>query len=388
MFQKILSRFVKDGAERDRPEVRERYGKLAGLMGIVSNLLLFGLKLGVGLWYHSLSVIADAVNNLSDAGASVVTLAGFQLAGRPADREHPYGHGRYEYIAGLIVSFIIILIGFQLALASVAKIRFPTAVTLAPPAFLILLASIAIKLGQSRFYQATGRLIRSQALAAAAADSRNDVISTAAVLISAAVSRYSGLPLDGCAGLLVALFIIWSGVSLTKETLNPLLGERPDEELVSGIWARLEGYKDVLGYHDLMIHNYGPGRSFVTVHAEVPADRDVLISHELIDGIEEDFFRATRLPLTIHMDPVVVNDPMVNEAKEKIGGILKAIDPSLTFHDFRMVPGEASRNLIFDVAVDFDFALEDMALKTLIRQKTREQEPTWRTVVKIDRHYF
>lgn len=382
--------FIKDSENKEDPKVRESYGKLAGVVGIISNLILFVMKIVTGLLSGSIAITADAVNNLSDAGSSIVTLVGFHLAGMPADKEHPYGHGRYEYIAGLIVAFIIILIGFQLFLASINKIRFPEKTDFNLVFAFILIASIVIKLWQSRFNKKLGRLIRSQALIATAADSLNDVISTSAVLISALISYFMGFELDGYMGLLVAAFIIYSGIGITRETINPLLGTTPDEELVECIWQKLREYEGeiVLGYHDLMIHNYGPGRSFVTVHAEVPAERDILECHDLIDDIEAEFGYKLQIPLTIHMDPVLLNDEKVNYAKEKIEDILKAIDSGITFHDFRMVPGESHSNLIFDVVVDFSFTMQDMELKHLIRERTREFNARWRTVVKVDRHYI
>ncbi|MEL7624265.1 MAG: cation diffusion facilitator family transporter [Clostridiales bacterium] len=382
--------FIKDSENKEDPKVRESYGKLAGIVGIISNLILFVMKIITGLLSGSIAITADAVNNLSDAGSSIVTLVGFHLSGLPADKEHPYGHGRYEYIAGLIVSFIIILIGFQLLLASINKIRFPEKTDFNWVFAFILAASILIKLWQSRFNKKLGRLIRSQALIATAADSLNDVISTSAVLISALISHFTGFELDGYMGLLVAAFIIYSGIGITRETIDPLLGTTPDEELVERIWQKLREYEGeiVLGYHDLMIHNYGPGRSFVTVHAEVPAERDILECHDLIDDIEAEFGYKLQIPLTIHMDPVLLNDEKVNYARERIEDILKTINPEMTFHDFRMVPGETHSNLIFDVVVDFGFTMEDMELKHLIRQRTREFNERWRTVVRVDRHYI
>lgn len=390
MVDFLIRLLIKDSENKEDPKVRESYGKLAGIVGIISNLILFVMKIITGLLSGSIAITADAVNNLSDAGSSIVTLVGFHLAGLPADKEHPYGHGRYEYIAGLIVSFIIILIGFQLLLASINKIRFPEKTDFNWVFAFILAASILIKLWQSCFNKKLGRLIRSQALIATAADSLNDVISTSAVLISALISYFTGFELDGYMGLLVAAFIIYSGIGITRETIDPLLGTTPDEELVERIWQKLREYEGeiVLGYHDLMIHNYGPGRSFVTVHAEVPAERDILECHDLIDDIEAEFGYKLQIPLTIHMDPVLLNDEKVNYAKEKIEDILKTINSEITFHDFRMVPGETHSNLIFDVVVDFSFKMEDMELKHLIRQRTREFNERWRTVVRVDRHYI
>ena len=384
----ILRWFVKDYENREDPRVREKCGKVAGLVGIFSNAVLFVMKITAGLLFHSVSVTADAVNNLSDAGSSVVTLVGFKLAGMPADKEHPYGHGRYEYLAGLAVSFVILLIGLRLVGSSIEKIRHPGPVEFSWLTVGILLASILIKLWQSRFNLQVGRLIRSKALEATAADSRNDVLSTAAVLVSSLVSRLSGFQLDGYMGVLVAAFIIYSGVGLIRETLDPLLGSRPDPELVKEIQEALAGYEGIQGYHDLMIHNYGPGRCFVTVHAEVPADWDILASHELIDRIEEEFFRKTHMPLTIHMDPVVLDDPRVNACRDKIAIILKQIDPSLTFHDFRMVPGEARSNLLFDVVAGYDLPMTDMELKRAIRERIQAVNPGWYTIVKVDRDFI
>lgn len=387
MVLTIIKWLIKDNENLEDPKTREKYGKLASAVGILSNALLFAMKITVGLLFHSVSVTADAVNNLSDAGSSVVTLIGFKLAGMPADKEHPYGHGRYEYLAGLVVSFAILLIGLRLVTSSIDKIRHPGPVEFSYLTVGVLVASILIKLWQSNFNLQVGRMIRSKALEATAADSRNDVLSTSAVLLSAVISRISGFQLDGYMGVLVAAFIIYSGITLIRETLDPLLGTRPDPEFVEEIQRRLAGYEGILGYHDLIIHNYGPGRCFITVHAEVPASGDVLKSHELIDRVEDEFLRETNMPLTIHMDPVVVDDPQVNAARAKMAVVLKQIHPSLTFHDFRMVPGESRSNLLFDVVAGYDLGMDDMEIKRAVRERAQAINPTWYTIVKIDRDY-
>lgn len=388
MVLTIIKWLIKDYEDRENPKVRERYGKLAGAVGIFSNTLLFLMKITAGLLFHSISVTADAINNLSDAGSSVVTLVGFKLAGRPADKEHPYGHGRYEYLAGLLVSFAILLIGLQLVKTSFDKIRNPVPVEFSYLTVGVLAVSIFIKLWQSKFNLKIGKMIRSKALEATAADSRNDVLSTAAVLLSAVISKISGFQLDGYMGGLVAAFIIYSGINLIRDTLDPLLGSRPDPELVEEIQKNLAGYEGILGYHDLIIHNYGPGRCFITVHAEVSAHEDVLKSHELIDRVEDEFLRKTNMPLTIHLDPVIVDDPQVNGARAKVSVLLKQIDPSLSFHDFRMVPGESRNNLLFDVVAGYDFPMSDMDLKRAVREKAQAADPTWYTIVKVDRDFL
>lgn len=327
--------------------MREGYGKLAGLTGIVVNALLCAGKLLAGALSGSVSIMADAINNLSDAASSIVTLLGFKLAAKPADDAHPYGHQRVEYLAGLTVAALILLIGAELVKSSIQRILHPEAVAFTAVGAAVLLLSIAAKLWLCLFYRKLGKSIRSEALLASAADSRNDVASTAAVLAAYAFAYFTHIQIDGWAGLLVAVFILWSGVGIAKDTIDPLLGEAPDEALVHAIAQEIRSYDArVLGIHDLIVHDYGPGRRFASVHVELDAREDVLEAHELIDNIERDVTKKLRVELVIHYDPIVTDDAEVNEVRQRVEAIVTEIDPRLSFHDFRMVRGREHSNVI------------------------------------------
>lgn len=388
MTELIFGCLTGKNAGPQSPEARERCGKLAGFAGIVSNLLLFALKLLVGIFSNSISVMADAVNNLSDSASSLITVIGFKLAGRPADEKHPYGHARYEYISGLLISCIILVIGFQFLLSSFRKALNPEPVEFSAAALLALAASVVVKLLQGAFYRRIGAAIGSSTLTAAAADSRNDALTTSAVLVSAAVARFTGLNLDGYTGMLVALFILWSGVGLIRDTLDPLLGLAPDRELVASIQEKILGYETVIGLHDLMVHNYGPGRCFSSVHVEFPAGQDIMLSHDIIDNIERDFAREMNIALVIHLDPVVTDDPALDALKRQVGEIALSIDPVLSIHDFRMVAGPIHTNLIFDVVVPSGFKLEDAALLERFDREIKTVNEAYFCVVNVDRSYI
>ena len=370
--------------------MRTAYGNLAGAVGIVCNALLCAAKLFVGTLFGSISVTADAVNNLSDASSSIITLVGFKLSAKPADKEHPYGHARIEYLAGLAVSVLIIVIGFELARTSLDKILHPTPVAFSWLTVAVLAGSIGVKLWMAMFNRTIGRRIGSATLEATATDSRNDVISTAAVLAALVLGQATHLVLDGWMGLAVALFILYSGIGLIKETVDPLLGEAPSEELAQHIARKVLSYDGVLGTHDLMVHDYGPGRCFASVHVEMAAEKDVLESHDIIDNIERDFHDNDNIHLVIHYDPIQTGDRAVGTLRAWVEGQLKTISPQLSMHDFRTVRGPTHTNLIFDVVVPAGFALDDAARRARIQQLAQQKntkEMKYYTVVTVDHSY-
>jgi len=387
MGSRIIAMFIRNHQDTGNPKVREQYGKLAGAVGIFSNIVLFLMKLSIGVMFNSISIMADAFNNLTDSASSLLTMVGFKMAGKPADKEHPFGHARFEYITGLAVSFTIIVLGLQLVKTSFGKILHPEPIEFSMILAAVLLAAIGIKLWQSRFNLSIGRRIHSAALIATAADSRNDVIATSAVLASAVVSRWSGLQLDGYMGLAVALFIIYSGINLVKETSSPLLGTVPDKELVEKVRNKIMSYEGIIGHHDLIIHNYGPGRCFASVHAEVPASQDLMVSHDIIDVMEEDFMKDMGMLMVAHMDPIITDDARTNHLYKHVQDILAEISPEIMMHDFRMVVGPTHSNLIFDVAIDFDFPMADCDLCDEIEKRVQQMNPQCHTVVKVDRSF-
>ena len=389
MTQFLLRLFVKNHQDTQSPAVREGYGKLAGLTGIVVNALLCAGKLLAGALSGSVSIMADAINNLSDAASSIVTLLGFKLAAKPADDAHPYGHQRVEYLAGLTVAALILLIGAELVKSSIQRILHPEAVAFTAVGAAVLLLSIAAKLWLCLFYRKLGKSIRSEALLASAADSRNDVASTAAVLAAYAFAYFTHIQIDGWAGLLVAVFILWSGVGIAKDTIDPLLGEAPDEALVHAIAQEIRSYDArVLGIHDLIVHDYGPGRRFASVHVELDAREDVLEAHELIDNIERDVTKKLRVELVIHYDPIVTDDAEVNEVRQRVEAIVTEIDPRLSFHDFRMVRGREHSNVIFDLVLPFDLRGQEHALRARIGEALHAENPRYRTVITFDSEAF
>lgn len=388
MIDWLVKKFIKDPENWEDPAVRERYGLLTGLVGIVLNLLLSAGKLGAGLLTGSISVTADAFNNLSDAGSSVVTLAGFRMAAKQADEDHPFGHGRIEYLAGLIVAAAILLVGVELAKTSVEKILSPEAVSFSWLSAGILLGSILVKLWMSWFNRTLGRRIGSAAMAATAADSLSDAVATSAVLLGTLVFRFTGYNVDGWVGLLVAVFILRSGWGAAKDTLDPLLGQSPDPDLVESIQKAVLAHPQVTGVHDLIIHDYGPGRRMMSLHAEVPMDADVLEVHDVIDNIERELKETFHIEAVIHMDPIATKDPQTNALREKMAALVREIDPAMTIHDFRMTVGPDHQNLIFDVVVPHKCPLSDEEVKAAIAGKAGELEGgPFFTVVSIDRSY-
>jgi cation diffusion facilitator family transporter len=388
MTELLLRLFIKE-KDPATPGAREAYGRLAGLVGISSNILLFAAKLVIGLLSASISILADAVNNLSDCASSAITLAGFHLSARPADSRHPYGHARYEYISSLAVSCLILVIGFQFLISSFQKVRNPEPVVFSPVVVAVLVLSILIKQWQGLFNRHVGRRIQSPTLIATAADSRNDVLTTAAVLLSTVIAHLTGWQLDGYMGMAVALFILYAGIGLIREALNPLLGEAPDAALVAQIEEKIRGYDTVIGLHDLVVHDYGPDRRFASVHVEFPAAQDILVSHDIIDNIERDFAREMNILLVVHLDPVITDDPKLDALHEKLEAITREIDPALSIHDFRMVEGASHTNLLFDVVVPARYRLTDEALRERYAGAVETLEGgTYYSVVTIDRSYL
>ena len=366
MTKLLLRLFVKDYQNTENSRVRTAIGTLSGVTGIVCNVLLFLGKLIVGTLSGSVSITADAMNNLSDASGSIVTLLGFRVADKPADEEHPYGHARAEYLSGLAVAMLILLIGFELVKSSAEKIFHPTAVEFSALAAGVLIASIAVKLWMCLFNRKLGRLIDSTALQATAADSRNDCVTTSVVLLASVIEYFLDIRVDGFMGLAVAIFILYSGWNLAKETVSPLLGENADPELRQKIVDYVEQQPKVLGYHDLMVHDYGPGQRFASLHVEMDHREDPLECHERIDDMERECFRSHNVHLVIHYDPVVTDDPELTALKERVSDLLQERDHRLSLHDFRMVQGKRHMNLVFDVALPTDLQGQEEAIQQTV----------------------
>lgn len=385
MTDLILRIFVRDHKNTEDPAVRDKCGRVAGAVGIVTNFLLFLMKIIVGTVFHSVSVTADAVNNLTDSGSSVVTLIGFKMASKPADEKHPFGHARIEYLSGVIVSFIVIFLGLQLGMSSIDKILTPEENALTPVALVVLVISILAKLWQCLFYRKVGRMIKSESVEATSKDSRNDVIATSVVLLGAVITMLTGVNLDGYMGAAVALFIVFSGVQLTISTADPLLGQAPEGELVQTITEKMLSYPGIIGMHDLAVHNYGVGRCFASAHCEVDAKNDILVSHDLIDNIERDFSRDLGIHMVIHLDPVIVGDARTDALHCKVQSLVTALYPTVTIHDFRVIWGVTHSNIVFDAAVPFAVKDSDAVITQKLEAEIQKLDPDYRTVVTIDR---
>lgn len=385
MTDLILRIFVRDHKNTEDPAVRDKCGRVAGAVGIVTNFLLFLMKIIVGTAFHSVSVTADAVNNLTDSGSSVVTLIGFKMASKPADEKHPFGHARIEYLSGVIVSFIVIFLGLQLGMSSIEKILTPEENALTPVALVVLVISILAKLWQCLFYRKVGRMIKSESVEATSKDSRNDVIATSVVLLGAVITMLTGVNLDGYMGAAVALFIVFSGVQLTISTADPLLGQAPEGELVQTITEKMLSYPGIIGMHDLAVHNYGVGRCFASAHCEVDAKNDILVSHDLIDNIERDFSRDLGIHMVIHLDPVIVGDARTDALHCKVQSLVTALYPTVTIHDFRVIWGVTHSNIVFDAAVPFAVKDSDAVIIQKLEAEIQKLDPEYRTVVTIDR---
>lgn len=376
--------FINDRADTQDPKVRQAYGMLCGAVGIFLNLCLFAGKFAAGTLSHSIAITADAFNNLSDAGSSIITLIGFRMAGQKPDPDHPFGHGRIEYISGLLVSVIILLMGLELLKSSVTKILHPETPAFSPVVLLVLIASILVKYYMFLYNKKLGKKLDSAAMAATAADSFSDMLATAVVLLSTLAAHFTGLAIDGWCGFLVGLFICYAGYTAAKDTISPLLGQAPDKAFVQQINDTVMAHEGILGVHDLIVHNYGPGRILISLHAEVPADGDILALHDLIDTIEHELHNTLNCHAVIHMDPVQVGDEETARKKEMVREILAEIDPALTMHDFRIVAGPTHTNLIFDVAAPYSFPLSDEALIREINGRVQAKAPGCFTVIEVD----
>ena len=388
MTQLLIRLFIRDPDDTRDPAVRTAYGNLASLVGMACNLLLCIGKLVAGTLFGSIAIMADALNNLSDASSNIVSLIGFRLAAKAPDAEHPYGHARYEYLAGLVVSVTILAIGLSLGKESVVKVLHPTPVIFSWLSIGVLAASIAVKLWMSRFNRTVGQRIASETLLATAADSRNDVLSTAAVLVAAILCRVTGWDvLDGLMGVGVAVFILISGWGLVMDTLSPLLGESPSEDLVEHIEQTVMSYPGVLGVHDLMVHDYGPGHQFASIHVELPAEQDPLEAHDLIDNIERDFMKNDHLMVTIHYDPIVTSDAAVGVLRSRLTEKLRQLDPALSLHDLRIVPGKTHTNVLFDLVLPAGYAGDKVELLTQMEQFIKAQDPAYNCIIKLEQSY-
>lgn len=383
----LIKHFIPNASDVKSPAVRQRYGVVSGVVGILCNALLCTAKIAAGLLTGAVSIVADGINNLSDGGSCVVSLLGFKMAGKPADDKHPFGHGRIEYVAGLIVSFIIVLMGVELAKTSLDKIFHPEEISFSWITPAVLGISILVKLWMCFFNRKMGDKIDSAVLRATAMDSLSDVAATSAVLAGFVIGYWARVNLDGYLGVLVALFILYTGVSTAKGTLDLLLGEAPDPEFVKQIQQEVLSYPEIIGVHDLIVHNYGPGHSVVSLHAEVPCDVDILKIHDTIDNAERDLKKKFDCEVVIHMDPIITDDKETNEIHQKLSSIVRLLDSLVTIHDFRMVKGPTHTNLIFDIVVPHQFRLTDDQVVESLRQAVKALDARYEIVVNVDKAY-
>ncbi len=388
MTEFLVRTFIKDHEQTDDPSVRTAYGILSSVVGICCNVLLFSVKLFIGIVAGSISVMADAFNNLSDAASSIVGLVGMKMAGKPADADHPFGHGRIEYIAAFVVSFFVLQVGFELFKTSIAKIRAPQQLTFAWTAVLVLALSVLVKCWLALFNRTIGRRIHSNVMAATAADALGDVAATSATIVSMLVFGIWGVNIDGYVGLLVSLAVMLAGLGIAKDTLAPLIGEPIDPRIYREITDFVEGHEGIIGTHDLIVHDYGPTRSMATIHAEVSSEMDVRDSHEIIDAIERECARDLGIFLVIHMDPVETRDARTAQYRELLARVLGGMDPRLAFHDFRVVDGTERVNLIFDLVVprEFDDKTRD-AVREEVSEKVRDADPRCCCIMTVENTY-
>ena len=385
MTQFLIEHFVKDYEDVEKISVRTAYGVLASIVGIFCNVFLFAVKFTIGVIAHSVSVMADAFNNLSDAGSSIISFIGVKMAEKPADRDHPFGHGRIEYIAALVVSFLILEVGFTFLKDSIGKIRTPEMLNFQIASVIILILSIGVKLWLGLFNKRLGEKINSKVMMAVFADSMGDVITTGATILSLIVFRITGWNIDGVVGIGVALVVMWAGVGIAKDTLEPLIGEAIDPQVYDQIKAFVEKYDGIVGTHDLIVHNYGPGRSMASIHAEVPNDVDIEKSHEIIDRIERDSKQTLVLFLVIHMDPVEMKDENVLKIRKVAEKILRELDPSCSLHDFRIVHGTRQINLVFDMVIPIDYDEERRnELPLLMMERLKQIDNRYECVITVD----
>ena len=384
----LVRKFVKNYEQTEDVQVRTSYGVLSSIVGIFCNVLLFAAKFLIGVLMHSISVMADGFNNLSDAASSIISFIGVKMAEKPADEEHPFGHGRIEYIAALVVAFLVIEVGLSFLKSSIGKLKNPEEITFELIPFLILILSIGVKLWLAYFNTKLGKKIASKVMMATAADSMGDVITTSATILSILVCTFTGYNIDAIAGLVVSLIVMWAGVGIAKDTLEPLIGQAADPELAAKIKQEVESYDGITGTHDLIVHDYGPNRSMASIHAEVPRDVDIEASHEIIDRIEREVSKKLGIFLVIHMDPVEVRDERVLAVKDTVQKILYELDPEVTFHDFRMVWGEKRINLIFDVLVPFAYDKEKQKnLEKQICERITERDSRYQCVITVEKGF-
>ena len=389
MTEFLVKHFVKDYEKTEKVSVRTGYGILASMVGIFCNVLLFLMKITIGMMIHSISVIADAFNNLSDAGSSISSFIGVKIASKPADKEHPFGHGRMEYIAALVVAFLVLQVGFTFFKDAVGKIKHPQEIEFNLVSVIVLLLSIGIKLWLGMFNKKLGTRIHSNVMLATAADAMGDVITTSATVVSLLVFQFSGWNIDGIVGIGVSLVVMWAGVGIAKDTLEPLLGQAVPKDVYEEITKFVESHEGILGTHDLIVHNYGPGRSMASLHAEVANDVDIEVSHEIIDRIEREATKELGVFLVIHMDPIEMKDERVLYAKRKLEEAVRAIDPQVSIHDFRMVDGDEQVNLIFDMLVPFQYDKEKQKkICRTLRKKVREIDQRYRCVIVTETSYI
>lgn len=381
----LLKLFVKNSEDILDPDVRKEYGALSGGVGIVCNIILFALKILSGILSSSISIIADAFNNLSDAGSSIITIAGFKLADKPADNEHPYGHGRYEYLSGLLIAIIIITTASELLKSSVEKILNSEPVEFSYFTVIILVVSICVKLWMAVFNSKLGKKINGSAMLAAAADSLGDCAATGAVLLSFVIGYIFNINIDGYAGIIVGLFVFKAGIDAAGETLRPLLGQAPDPVFVKEIENAVLENKKIMGIHDMHIHDYGPGRLIISLHAEIPAEMNVMEAHDIIDGTEEKIKEKYKCDISIHMDPVETSNEAVKDLKKSVGEIIKSINEKLNFHDFRITKGPERTNIIFDIEIPFGFNVSDGEVTETIKKRIKEMDQSYYAVIQVDK---
>lgn len=381
----LVRLFIKNYKDCKNPKVRSNYGYLSGVVGIIMNLILFTGKLFAGIISASVAITADAFNNLSDAGSSIITLVGFKMSEKPADSEHPFGHGRIEYISGFIISVIILIMGIEIGKSSITKIIHPDKVVFSMLSIIILTVSLLVKLWLSLFNRKLGKAVDSDTMKATALDSLSDMISTSTVIIGILISKFTGLSIDGYLGILVALFILYSGFSLAKETLNKLLGEAPDKEFIANVTKDVIAHPEIIGVHDFIVHNYGVGSCVISLHAEVSCKSDIMQIHDVIDNVESEIDHKYHCATVIHMDPIATDDEYTTNIRNQVKDMITSIDKSLTIHDFRLVPGTTHTNVLFDVVVPFGFRISDYDIKLIISQRLHIIDPLFIPKINIDK---
>lgn len=389
MVDFLVKKFVKDYEKTEKQSVRTSYGVLASIIGIICNLILCGIKIIIGVMIQSISVIADGFNNLADAASSIVSFVGVKIAGRPADKEHPFGHGRVEYVSALIVAFLVIEVGFSCFKSSFNKILNPEVILFNPVLVAILLMSVLVKVWLAYFNHKLGKRINSSVMKATATDAKGDVIITLTTILSIIVGKVTGLAIDGYTGIAVSVFVLVSGYNIAKDTLEPLLGAAVDRDLYEKVTKKVESYEIIVGSHDLIVHNYGPTQKMATIHAEIPNNINFEEAHEVIDQIERDVLRDLDIFLVIHMDPIEVNNSFVDDIKDKVVQLITQLEADSSMHDFRVVNGEHQVNLIFDLVIPYDYdQKESHHLVAQIHEEIRKLDPKYQCVISLEKSYI